>query len=100
MMSKRDPNLLERELEGLGALGLAAPPVRPSDALRERVLGLTRPETALEGFVPRLCALLDLGADRVREILARVPRVAGEEWEGSRVPGMRLLHFEGGPRVV
>ena len=96
------PNDDERlpELDELGELALAAAPVRPSASLRERLLEATRTETAFAGYVDRLCELLDLGVDRVREILGEVDRVDTDAWEDSRTPGMRLLHFDGGPRVA
>lgn len=95
----KDTDLLP-DFEDLGDLALAAPPVRPSGSLRERVLAATRSETSLEGYVDRLCSLLDLGAARVREILAEIGNVASDTWEASPTPGMRLLHFDGGPRVA
>jgi quercetin dioxygenase-like cupin family protein len=79
-----------------GAVG--AEPVEPSAALRARVLASARPETRFAGFEARLAALLDLPPEAVRALTARIAAAGDDPWVDDRVPGVRLLHFAGGPR--
>jgi quercetin dioxygenase-like cupin family protein len=77
-----------------------APPVAPSAELRRRVLAAADPATRFEGFVPRMALLFDLPEPRIREILREAEAVAGAAWVGTPIPGVRLCHFGGGPRVT
>lgn len=74
--------------------------MEPSAELRRRVLASCDPATRLEGFVARFAELFDLGEARAREILAaaNAPMAAG--WDATPLPGLRLFHFAGGPRVA
>jgi quercetin dioxygenase-like cupin family protein len=84
------PEELASELAGL-AQPLAAP--RP---LRARILASVAGH--FEGFVERVAALFDLSSDEAREQIARIP--AAEAWTGTPLPGLRLIHLRGGPRVA
>ncbi len=102
MTTERDTRL--EDLPGaertLAELALTEEPLRPGDALGARILASLDPRTRFEGFAERVAALLDLGLERTREILAHVADVARAPWEDDRVAGVRLLHFPGGPRVA
>jgi hypothetical protein len=50
-----------------------------------------------ERFAPRMASLFDVGLPRAREILGLIERHAS--WDG-RLPGVGLVHFEGGPAVA
>ncbi len=95
---------LRRELdqvqEALGQVALAAEPLRPSQRIRELVLASLDPGARFEGFGERVAALFDLSVQRARAILAGLDDVAGDAWEAGSVPGIRLLHLDGGPRVA
>jgi putative transcriptional regulator len=75
-------------------------PVRPSDALRQRVLASIEPASRFEGFVPRFARLFDLPETRAREILAAADTVPSQGWVDTPLAGVRLYHFAGGPRVA
>jgi quercetin dioxygenase-like cupin family protein len=73
--------------------------LRPSPALRSRVLASVDPATPLAGFAPRLAAFFDLPSERALELLSVARGAAGAAWEAAFVPGVRLHHLAGGPRV-
>jgi quercetin dioxygenase-like cupin family protein len=73
--------------------------MRPSAALRSRVLASIDPATPLAGFAPRLAAFFDLSSERALELLGVARGGTGATWEPAFVPGVRLHHLAGGPRV-
>jgi len=75
-------------------------PLEPSETLRERVLASIDPATRLEGFLARFAALFDLEEPRARDVLAAADAPATPGWETTPLPGLRLFHFKGGPRVA
>jgi len=75
-------------------------PLRPSDALRARVLASAQPGSRFEGFVGRFARIFDLPEERSREILGAGHTVPGQGWVGTPLPGLHLYHFSGGPRVA
>jgi quercetin dioxygenase-like cupin family protein len=77
-----------------------AAPMAPSAELRRRVLAAVDPATRFEGFVERMAVLFDLPEPRIREILRGADAVAGAGWVATPIPGVRLCHFAGGPRVT
>ncbi len=83
-----DPDALENEFAA------------PSPHLRGAVLATVAPGTRFEGFVRRLATFLDLGELRARELVAQVSRVSSDPWVDDTVDKVRLLHFDGGPRVA
>src|SRR5262245_12621216 len=59
--------------EAFTALSLALKPVRPTAAMRARLLAaVTAPERRFNPFIGRLARLLDLAEVRVRELLDRL----------------------------
>ena len=74
-------------------------PVEPSPEVKTRLLasiGVGR----FERFATRLASLVDVTVDRARELLGLIERTAS--WEPDvpgvgRVPGISLVHFDGGP---
>lgn len=88
-----------RELEEIYAqLPLALPAPPPPPGLRARILrslaGST--ENRFETFVARIGELLDVAADKARELLAKID---GGGWVDGPA-GTRLIHLEVGPRVA
>jgi putative transcriptional regulator len=75
-------------------------PMQPSDGLRARVLASIEPASRFEGFVARMARLFDVSEPRAREILAVADSVPGPGWVDTPLPGLRLHHFAGGPRVA
>jgi quercetin dioxygenase-like cupin family protein len=72
--------------------------MHPSPALRSRVLASIDPATPLAGFALRLATFFDLSSERAVELLG-VARGGAGDWEAAFVPGVRLHHLAGGPRV-
>jgi putative transcriptional regulator len=93
-VSARDP-----DPDLLGEPGLGEP-VAPSEGLRGAVLASVAARTKLAGFTERLAALFDFGAARAEELLREASGRPGEGWEAIPLPGVRLFHFAGGPRVA
>lgn len=78
-----------------------AAPVQPNAALRSRVLATVGSTLPFEGFVARFARLFDVDEARGREILRSATDPASGAWvDVPVVPGMRLLHFQGGARVA
>jgi quercetin dioxygenase-like cupin family protein len=90
------PDELERDLLDMDAL--ADERATPSAALREAVLASASQATPLAGFGPRLSAFLDVGRERAAELLRALTRAGEAPWVDGGPPGVRLLHFDGGPR--
>ena len=80
---------LAAELESYLDLVAVAP---PSD-VKARLLASTG-GGRFEKFADRMAKLLDVTIDRARELLGLIERPAS--WENP-VPGISLIHFEGGP---
>ena len=93
-MSARDPEADLLDEQGLGADPLEAPP-----ALRRAVLGTVAAATKLSGFTERLARLFDLARERAGELIREAGGPA-TGWEAFPVPGVRLFHLAGGPRVA
>ncbi|MDC0717669.1 cupin domain-containing protein [Nannocystis bainbridge] len=84
--------------EAFTALSLALKPVRPTAAMRARLLAaVTAPERRFSPFIGRLARLLDLAEARVRELLDRLTDRAA--WENV-LPDVELFHLEGGPATA
>jgi putative transcriptional regulator len=94
-VSARDPEADLLDEQGLGAEPVAAPP-----ALRSAVLGTVAAATKLSGFTERLSAFFDLARGPAGELI-REASGAADGWESPPVlPGVRLFHLTGGPRVA
>jgi putative transcriptional regulator len=69
------------------------PAVAPQAHVKARLLA-SAGGGRFEGFSARVAKLLDVTIDRARELLGLIERPAS--WE-EPVPGVNLIHFEGGP---
>ncbi len=76
-------------------LALAADDVEPPPGLRARVLALADPDRRFDGFAQRMAKLFDFSLERASELLSEIGESAGS-WVEPGIPGVRLLHFEGG----
>lgn len=79
------------------ALGAAIEPVTPPPEVKHRLLasiGAGR----FEAFSGRMAKLFDVTLDRARELLGLIERPAS--WIPQIIPGISLVHFEGGPSVA
>jgi len=74
-------------------LAVLVPPQAPSADVRTRLLASVG-GGRFERFAARMSSLLDVTIDRARELLGLVER--GASWE-SPIPGIGLVHFDGGP---
>jgi anti-sigma factor ChrR (cupin superfamily) len=86
--------------ELLATLALTVEPVSPSRRVRDQMLASLNPETRFEAYVDRLAKLFDLKLRRIRELLDALASVPGTSWEANEIPGVHLLHFDGGRRVA
>ncbi len=81
------------------AMPLAIAGDSPPPALRDRLVKTVA--TAPERFAPfasRMAAMVDLGVERARELLSSV--LDDKSWEAGPLPGVSLIHFDGGARVA
>jgi cupin domain len=72
-------------------------PMVPSPNVKARLLASVG-QGAFESFADRMGKLFDVGLDRAREFLGLIERPAS--WEPQPVPGIFLVHFEGGPAAA
>jgi putative transcriptional regulator len=90
----RSVDLLPLELLALLAVALA--PVTPSTRARERLLAtISGSPSRFAPFFGKLSKFFDLDAGRIEEIMAMVTDPAS--WKPGPLPGLRLMHFDGGP---
>lgn len=89
---------LKEVTELLDDIGAAVPPVAPNPRVREKLLKSVRAATRFEGYLDRLANLFDLEVARLREILTSADNDA-DVWHDAGVTGVKLMHFNGGPRV-
>jgi quercetin dioxygenase-like cupin family protein len=103
-MSARDPSTLQADL--IVHDELATDPVSPRPALRASLLRSIGRESALGGFAERVATFFDLPAARGLELARLAARADEAPWVDGQASGLlpfagvRLLHFEGGPRVA
>jgi hypothetical protein len=69
-------------------------PVAPAPAVKQRLLASIG-KGRFESFADRMRNLFDVSVDKAREFLGLIERPAS--WEGQPVPGIFLVHFDGGP---
>jgi putative transcriptional regulator len=74
--------------------------IEPSADLRSRLLASVAPGSVLAGFAPRLATFFDLPRERAEAILGAAGDPAGAAWVGTPLAGVRLQHFDGGPRFA
>ena len=84
--------------EALSTLAVALPPVRPPPGLRERLLASARGPARFAPFIDRLARLIDVAAERARELLASLELPA--TWQVSPAPNVHLVHLLGGPATA
>jgi hypothetical protein len=87
----------ELDGEALAALALSLPPEPPPPGLRERVLAALPQASRFDALVDRVAGMIDLGADAVRGLLAKIDDPAG--WEDGPPPA-RLYHLPYGPALA
>ena len=75
-------------------------PMRPSPTVREQILESVSAGAISTRMVERLSHFFDLGRERIGELLASARDPLAAPWESIPVPGVRLLHFDGGPAVA
>ncbi len=90
----------EAELgEALAALTQALPPEAAPPGGRRRLVEAARSGvTRWAPFFGRVSALFDVTDERARELLTLADDPA--RWVAGPLPGVELLHLEGGPRVA
>ncbi len=85
--------------EGAGALTAGLPPIGVSPTARARLLAaLDEGAGRFAPLVADVARLFDLAAARTIELLRGLDRA--ESWEPTAMPGMALLHLDGGPAVA
>lgn len=72
----------------------------PQPQLKDHILNAVQPASPYAGFVERLCRLFELGTSQIQTILADISRIGSAPWEITEIPGVQLLHFDGGPSVA
>ncbi len=96
----KDP-ALAAELASYGdataALSHLIEPVTPAPEIKARLLASVG-DGRFETYSSKMSTLFDVPLDRAREFLGLAERTAS--WEPQVIPGIHLVHFEGGPAYV
>ncbi len=93
----KDPELAA-ELDSYGDATVALiAPVAPAPEIKARLLA-SAGEGRFETYSSKMSTLFDVSLDRAREFLGLAERTAS--WEPQVVPGIHLVHFDGGPAYV
>ena len=82
------------------ALSALVPPAKaPPQLLRERLLStVARPRLRYAPLFAKLTELFDLDDTDLAALFERA--ATADAWTDSQVPGTRLMHLQGGPRVA
>jgi quercetin dioxygenase-like cupin family protein len=73
-------------------------PSAPRAALRARLLATTESVHRFEELTSMLASDTDLPAEAVEKLLVAIDDPAS--WSGCPIPGVTLLHFDGGPKTA
>ena len=84
----------------LGSVAEAEEPLRPNERVRATLLASIDTTSPLAGFVDRLATFFDVGTERAREFLDSIAHISEDPWQASGLPGISLLHSQGGPTVA
>ncbi len=85
-----------REIAGALAMTVDATPPR---SLRGRLVEtVSQPDQRYAPFWERLTSMFDLPLEAMRKVLSSAKEVTS--WEAAPVPGVDLLHFDGGAQVA
>lgn len=80
------------------AIAMADAPIEPSRSLRARILAGTATKGRLASYVGNLAHFFDIESEKARALLEEVDEPSA--WEAGPLPGVGLLHLNGGPRVA
>jgi hypothetical protein len=84
--------------EALASLAMTLPRTTPSPKVRERLLHSLAQTNRFEMFAAQVAALIDVGLDKAREILARIDDATA--WAATQVPGIFAYDPPHGPAVA
>ena len=84
----------------LDVLDDGQPPVTPPASVADRLMSSVAGSGGYDAYVDRVADLFDLAKSRARDILSHLRNVTDEPWIPGDLPGIRLLHFDGGDRVA
>lgn len=90
----KDPALAAELASFSDATSQLIEPVAPAPEVKARLLASVG-GGQYETYSSRMAKLFDVDVDRAREFLGLAERAAS--WEPQAVPGIHLVHFEGGP---
>jgi putative transcriptional regulator len=79
------------------SLATSLAPVAPSAEARLRLVEAIGTADRFLPFLDDLAKMFDLAADKVRTLLRLLDDIGS--WEEGPLPGIRLVHFEGGPNA-
>lgn len=84
--------------EALASLAMTLPRTDPSPKVRERLLASLKETNRFEMFAAQVAALIDIGVDKAREVLARIDDATA--WAATQVPGIFAYDPPHGPAVA
>ncbi len=90
----KDPELAAELASYSDATSALITPVAPAAEVKARLMAAVG-DSRFESSSARMAKLFDVSVDRARELLGLAERSAS--WEPQPVPGIHLVHFDGGP---
>ncbi len=93
----KDPELAAELASYSDATTALIEPVAPAPEIKARLLA-SAGEGRFEKYSSKMTTLFDVSLDYARELLGLAERTAS--WEQQVIPGIHLVHFDGGPAYV
>jgi mannose-6-phosphate isomerase-like protein (cupin superfamily) len=90
----KDPALAAELASYSDAAPALIEPITPSAEVKARLMASIG-ESRFETYSKKMATMFDVSVDRAREFLGLAERSAS--WEVQPVPGIHLVHFDGGP---
>ncbi|MGM0556277.1 MAG: dimethylsulfonioproprionate lyase family protein [Myxococcota bacterium] len=95
---ERCTELYRQEAEAIADVARAMPSVEPDSGLKSSILGDLSPAGRFRRFVGKTAELIDVSAERARQLLAGIDEATN--WEDGPAPAVSLFHIDGGPKTA
>lgn len=84
----------------LQAVAQSEPVIAPTPMLRQRIADAIRHESRFNGFLERFADMFDLDKQTSESLLEKIDHPQLECWEASTLPGINVMRFSGGAKLV
>jgi anti-sigma factor ChrR (cupin superfamily) len=85
--------------EAFAAFGASLAPIAPPPALKQKLLAAITGAERYQPFAAALAKYYHLAVDKMHALITSIDDAA-TEWTAGPLPGITLMHFDGGPQVA